>query len=274
MSVSNIIIFIIFLFLLYKWFFRKIPIDGLTLFFANKGTGKTTLLAAIGNDKRYIKKRINIFKYIYKKYILKEDIKLYQDKYKTVFSNTSILNTYKIDMKKDFGKLYVMDSLILDDEAPLDFSNRVNMPDHQVAYFRLQRHYKTGHDMSNDIVLVSQSWEDLNINCRRVYDNVYILKKAPILSMLFMSDITAVKRIKKYIDINEDSKKPEDFYEFVFPLFGTIFFKRNDWYAYFDSLQHPPLQNISKLESWGEYVPSKVFIKKGKILEKPIKIKK
>ncbi len=215
----KLITIIITLFLLKLWFTRPININGLTLIFANKRTGKTTYLAKLAHDE--MKRKMSRFR---------------KPIYKEVLSTAPIYGTKKLDIKKDFGRKNIIDSLILDDESHENFSNRKTLPEHVIQYLRYQGHFKSTHKTRNDIVLISHSYEDLNINCRRVYDNMYIMDRSIVLSFITRKHITRIRKIKKFIDIDPMTQKPTDFYEYVFFLWGTTYFNRKPYYQYFDSL--------------------------------------
>lgn len=197
-----------------KWFTRPIEIDGLTLIFAEKRTGKTTYLSKIVAD----------------------DMKRKEPRYTQYLCNVPIYGTKKIDIRKELGKYEIIDSLTLCDEAHEELSNRFNLPEDIIKYLRYQGHFKSSHEAHNDIVLVSHTWEDLNINCRRVYDNMYHMEKSMFWSIVTRRDVTRIRKIKKHMGISEVENKPTDVYEYEPFLMGTVYFDRKPYYQYFDSL--------------------------------------
>ncbi len=204
------------LYTIYRWTQSWLPKnEGLTLFFANKGSGKTTLLARYAWYYTHIK----------------------PNKYKELYSNVPIKGCKKFDVNKDFGVFNMVDSLLLIDEGAIEFPNTSNMREHQKAYIRLQRHYKTSHRHHNDIIVVSQSWEDINIVLRRVYDHVYQLDKG-------FGGTSVVKTIRKEFGIDEMSQKPTDIYYYVpWYMLGVKRFDRRKYYHLFNSLDRPELKN-------------------------------
>lgn len=185
--------------------------EGLSLYFANKGTGKTTLLSYYAwmalNKRKYKKKYPN-----------------------GVYCTVPISGCKLINVKEHLGKVLLENCLILVDEGALEFDNTMRLPDVQKMFFRLQRHY------SCDVIVISQSWEDININLRRLYDNMYIMSRSVFLKHLHLSYI---REIKKFIDINEESQKPEDFYRWKYPQWLSMWFFRRPWYKYFDTHYRP-----------------------------------
>lgn len=182
---------------------------GLTLYFANKGTGKTTLLskfAYLGQNKRKFKKKYP----------------------NGTFSNVPISGCKHLDIKEQLGKVNIEKALVLVDEGAIEFDNTTRLPDCQKMFFRLQRHYEC------DVIVISQSWEDININLRRLYDNMFIMSRSRVLRHM-----SYIRRIVKYIDINEETNKPEDFYKWAYPAVFSYWFNRKPYYKYFDTHYKP-----------------------------------
>lgn len=198
------------------------------LYFANVGSGKTTLLAKIANSKKY------------------------QKKYDMIFSNVPIANTYKLDIKKDLGVYNIENALILVDEGAIEFDNNIKLPEVQKYYFRMHRHYNC------DIIVVSQSYEDISIILRRLYRHIYVLDK-------LWFGLSKAKRINKYIDIDETTHQITEFYAYVpFPLslITNKTFYRPNYYKYFNSFDKIELKP-KEFEKWHSEVEEK---KNDKIL--------
>lgn len=157
----------------------------LDIYFGIPGSGKTTLAAYFA--KKAVKRKI------------------------TVYSNVPITGTYELDVHKDIGVHHIEDSLILIDEAGVEYNNRnfKNMPQHQILFFKYFRHYK------NRIAVFSQSYDDMDITLRRLAANFYLVKRS--LLPWFIS----VRRIGRRIGIDEQTKSIID--EFFFVPLGTKF---------------------------------------------------
>lgn len=176
------------------------------LVFANVGTGKTTYLAKLAHSKRNIKK------------------------YDKIFSNVPIEGCYQFDVR-DLGKLHIENALLLIDEGAIVLDNNVKLPEREKTFYRLHRHYNC------DIVVVSQSFEDINIVVRRLYTSMYIMKRS-----LFFPWLSYTRLISKKIGIDEVSKQIIDFYDFI--PFSRRYFRRSKYYKYFDSYDKPQLQEF------------------------------
>lgn len=192
------------------------------LFFANPGAGKTTLLAKVAND----------------------ELKRRRKNYEKVYANFPLKGAHMIDVK-DLGVLHLEDCLILIDEGGLEFNNRkMKMSDAQTYFFKMHRHYNT------DIVIVSQSYDDIDITIRRLYDEMYLLKRSIIQTLSFdLLHISSYRRIRKRISIDEESKQIVDAYNF----FGLPrFFNRRKYYHLFDSWDAKTLKKFTP-ELWSKF---------------------
>jgi len=131
-------------------------------------------------------------------------------------------------------------SLILLDECGIEYNNRAykTMSKDIIRYLKLHRHYKT------DIVVVSQSWDDIDITFRRLAERYYLLRKLPFVSLA----IRCVRRIK----LKTDDGLPADVIEPVNPLVGFLgmlfgglppffLFNRAKLFWRFDSYSRPYL---------------------------------
>lgn len=157
---------------------------GIQIFFGLIGSGKTTLAANIARkaSKRGLR----------------------------VFSNMPIKNTLKFDLD-DLGHFDMSGSVILIDEAGIDFDNREfkkNFSDkNRLYFFKLIRHYHSS------IFLFSQSWSDMDVKIRNLATKYWYVKK----SMLpfFVCAIP----VRKSFGINDNEKKPDDIYSLDNPFF-------------------------------------------------------
>lgn len=171
----------------------------ISLYFANPGAGKTTYLSRIAqkyNKPTALSTMLNKIT----RGKLKE-----KRKYDCVYCNVPIYNTYMFDVDKDLGVKHIERSLLLIDEGAIVLDNRVPLTEEQKTFLRLHRHYKV------DIICVSQSWEDINIVVRRLYDRIYLMNKT------WLGHLTTIRKIKKMIQISEEGQI-QDMYRFSFPL--------------------------------------------------------
>lgn len=175
------------------------------LYFANPGAGKTTLAAAIIQKER---KRILAGK----------------SQYTEIFCNAAIHGAIYLDIPKILKTHAIKNSLIVIDEASIVYNNRLmKMSSQEIEFFKLHRHYGC------DIILISQSFDDVDITLRRMYDKLFILRKMPF-------HLSMIKRIRKFITIDSESQQIVEGYEYSgFPRFMI----RSKWYKFFNSYWVP-----------------------------------
>lgn len=156
---------------------------GIQIFFGLIGSGKTTLAANIARkaSKRGLR----------------------------VFSNMPIKNTLKFDLD-DLGHFDMSGSVILIDEAGIDFDNREfkkNFSDkNRLYFFKLIRHYHSS------IFLFSQSWSDMDVKIRNLATKYWYVKKS--ILPFFVCAIP----VRKSFGINDNEKKPDDIYSLDNPF--------------------------------------------------------
>ena len=134
-------------------------------------------------------------------------------------------------------------SLILLDECGIDYNNRKykSLSDEVIYYLKKHRHYKV------DIVVVSQSWDDIDITFRRLAERYYLLRRLP----FFTLATRCVRRIKLKTDdgLPADVIEPVGFFSGLFTmLFGGLaplfLFNRASLYWRFDSYERKDLPVI------------------------------
>lgn len=190
----------------------------MTLVFSNKGNGKTTYAAMLARLEKN-----------YKKYT------------GGIYSNVPIKGSYKFKVK-DLGRMHIENALIIVDEGAIELPNTSPMPEYQKSFMRLSRHYQC------DIVFISQSWEDINIVVRRLYDRIYFLKK-----WFILPPMSSLLRIKKVIGISEDGQIVEQYhYTPNIPFIFTKYIWRPNHYKYFDSYDCPELKRFNPI-LWDEH---------------------
>ena len=176
-----------------------------TLYFGIPGSGKSTIAALIAKKTMKRKKR-------------------------RVFSNFAIKGTYVLN-KEDIGVYDMSNSLLIVDEAGVDYDNRNwknNLNLDQVYFYKHYRHYNC------DIVMFSQSI-DIDVKLRNLANEYRIVKKSMI------PFFVCTKAIKKKIDINKETGEIIDRYSFVF-LSTKRYFSPKAW-KLFNSYQRRELQN-------------------------------
>lgn len=210
------------------------------LYFANKGTGKTTILAKLARKEL---KRISKGK----------------SKYDYVISNTDIVGVRYIEDIRSIIKIGCLQKCyILIDEGSVVYNN--NDTKDMAITWQEKRFYKLERHLLSKVVIVSQAFDDINITLRRLYDNMFLLKRLPF--------FTLIKPVYKYIDIDELSHQMVDMYKFK-SIFSYRFILRCLYFKWFDSFWLPSditIYNPSDLE----IIPNKAVAVKIKVRKKVI----
>lgn len=225
----SVILILLGLFCLLFYIARPKKPNGITLYFANIGTGKTTFLA---KHARAEMKRMNKGK----------------SRYKDIISNARIEGVRHVpDIRKLLMAGAVQDTLILIDEASIEYNNRKqNLKDVEIAFFKLIRHYNC------TAIVVSQSYNDIDVTLRRLYSEIYLLNYLPY--------FTLIRPIKKSVGIDEMTNDIVDKYKFK-SFFSWRLFFRPKYFKYFNSWWIPSDIHINDLSDF-ELAPKKEMIKK------------
>lgn len=189
----------------------------ITMFFGSPGSGKTTL----GARMVYLNNR--------------------KKRYSKIYTNFECVGAYRFDCS-DFSLFAPEpDSLVIIDEAGIDFNNRKykELSQSMITFFKLHRHY------SVDIIFLSQSWEDVDITIRRLCDKLIYIKK--------LGPFTMTRDIRKFVLIDKDTKQIIDGYSFN-GFFDLIFshklpfklFYRRPYYFMFDSYSRMYRPSVQK----------------------------
>lgn len=190
--------------------------EGVVLYFANIGSGKTTYLSKIA---------------------IKEQKKMAKgkSKYKHIISNAQITGViYEPDIRKLLKKGAFQHTLILVDEGSIMYNNRkMNLTQEEIQYFKLIRHYST------TMIVVSQSYDDIDVTLRRLYTEIYLLTYLPF--------FTLIRPIRKKVGIDEQTKQIIDEYRFKW-IFSYRVFLRPLYFKYFDSWWIPSDVDVYDLE--------------------------
>ncbi|ACL20735.1 hypothetical protein Dhaf_2709 [Desulfitobacterium hafniense DCB-2] len=182
--------------------------NGVVLYFANIGTGKTTYLSKLVQAEL---KRMDKGK----------------SKYRYIVSNAVISGViYEPNFRALLKRAAMADTLLLIDEGSIEYNNRkMNLTEHEIRYLKLIRHYKS------TIIVVSQSHDDVDVTLRRLYTQIYLLRYLPF--------FTLIQPIKKKVGIDEVTKQIIDEYQFRWPFSWRVFL-RPLYFKYFDSWWVPP----------------------------------
>ena len=144
-----------------------------------------------------------------------------------IYSNVDLVYPFvtKIN-REDLGRYNFHDCLILIDEAGVDFNNRdyKNLSKDLIKYLKYHRHFDA------QIVFFSQSYDDMDITIRRLAQRYYLVKKT---IFHFISKRFVIRRIKKVIDIQKDSKQIIDAYDFV--AFSKFRFSGKKYFPHFNT---------------------------------------
>lgn len=161
----------------------------ISLYFGSPGAGKTTLAARI------------VYKELRKK----------KPKYNRVYTNFECVGSYEVK-SEDFAvfKPYPH-SLVIIDEAGIDFNNRKynDLKQSIIEFLKLHRHYQC------DIIFLSQSWEDCDITIRRLAEKLIYIKK--------IGPFTLCRRVRKFVRID---KEKEDV------VYGYAFWGMLEWISF------------------------------------------
>lgn len=186
----------------------------ISLYFGSPGAGKTTLGSRI------------VYKELRKK----------KPKYDRVYTNFECVGSYQIDSQDFAVFMPPPNSLIIIDEAGIDFNNRKykDLKQSIIEFLKLHRHYCC------DIIFLSQSWEDCDITIRRLADKLIYIKK--------IGPFTLCRRVRKFVMIDKETHQITEGYAFwgifewiSFILNPIVFdcpifiFLRSPYYFMFDS---------------------------------------
>lgn len=189
----------------------------ISMYFGNPGSGKTTLACKI---------------------LFQEQLKGNYDHYYANFET----KLAEYNSLENLGHwTFPKNSLVVIDEAGIEYNSRKykTMDQKLIEWLKLHRHYGC------DVIVISQSWEDVDITIRRLVSQLYYIKKILCFSM--------VKRIYKSVGIDDKTHQIIDYYRFG-SFFGNLigaknisFFFRPWYYQFFDSYHTPPTNVLPSL---------------------------
>lgn len=139
------------------------------MYFGSPGCGKSTLLAKIALFER--------------------------KRYNYVFTNGDCSLCSPMDMQKLENYTVPPKSLLLIDEAGIEFNNRdfKRFGKGKIEFFKKYRHEEC------DIFLFSQSWEDVDLTIKRLVDEIYYLRK--------VGPFTLIHRVYKRVGTDEKQEQ-------------------------------------------------------------------
>ena len=193
------------------WTFRPFKFKGVcSVFFGLPRSGKTTMAAkftALCNRESFLLKLSRRFKFSLPPWLSK---RLHHSI--PVYSNVPITGSYRLDAQNDLGVFNIEDSVVIIDEAGLEFNNRQykSFPKNCVYFFKYFGHFRMKH-----VFVFSQSFEDMDVTIRRVACDYYVVKKS------LLPYCIVYRKIRRKIGVNKDTKKIDDVYSMGLPVLDT-----------------------------------------------------
>lgn len=181
-------------------------------------------------------------------YACKLALDAYRKNRRRVFCNFDCKVAQRVDLSHLGEFTLPRGSLLIIDEAGIEYNSRSykSFPKSLISYFKLHRHYGV------DIVVISQSWEDVDVTVRRLADRLFLIKK--------IGAFTVVRRVFKGVAVDQTTHQIIDFYKFAH-LLSALFdrsllsiFWRRWYYPFFDSFSAPPLP----CPDYPDFVPDRI----------------
>lgn len=187
---------------------RKMPID-ISVYFGGTGSGKST----IGVAESEKTKKAGF----------------------PVYANYPIQGTFRLDPVHDLGFKHLNPGRAIIDEAGIDYNNRKfkSMPQENIEWLKLHRHYKVS------VMIMSQSFEDMDVTFRRLAHRYYLVKPA-----WYSRKIICAIPIRRSIGIDDTTHQIVDMFKFdplIFRLFTTKRYYGPKYWPKFDSYDAPEL---------------------------------
>lgn len=101
-------------------------------------------------------------------------------------------------------------SVLIIDEAGIHYNNRKykSLSQKTIEWFKLHGHYKV------DVIVLSQSWDDMDITIRRLADKLIYIRKLG-------AGLTILRRVKRFVMIDSETHQIMDGYEFL-PIWYSL----------------------------------------------------
>ena len=162
-----------------------------------------------------------------------------------VYANYPVEGTYKLDPLSDLGINHLDPGLALVDEAGIDYNNRrfKSMPKENIEWLKLHRHYQVA------VMIMSQSFEDMDVTFRRLAHHYYFVKPA-----WYSRKVICALPIRRSIGIDDTTHQIVDMYKFdpmIFRLFTTKRYYGPKYWPKFDSYDTPEL-NHKEFQFWSD----------------------
>lgn len=206
MTFLRILIWIILIYMFYRWLCPRKKRYSLDVYFGLPGAGKTTLAA-------YFTKKSNkqswVIKWAYKHRENKVSRWILSSRFwkrcRSVYSNVPITGAWKLDPRRDVGRVMICNGEVIIDEAGIEYNNRrtKDFTPEETYWYKYYRHYECY------VRVFSQSHEDMDITLRRLASSFYLVKKS------LIPYFVVLRRIYRKIGIDPNTHQIIDQYYFM-----------------------------------------------------------
>lgn len=204
-------VYIVLIFVLFRWLKSSTPPNVLNVYFGVPGSGKTTFAAWL-TKRSMSQSRVITWAEAHSgklsTWILGSGL---WKRRLPVYSNVPITGAYRLDPQKDIGIHMIEEGKVIIDEAGIEYNNRAykSFPPDAVYWYKYHRHYQCSVDV------FSQSYEDMDITLRRLAQNYFVVKKS------LLPFCVVCKRIRRKVGIDDNTHQIIDKYYFGFPILDS-----------------------------------------------------
>lgn len=204
-------VYIVLIFVLFRWLKPSTPPNVLNVYFGVPGSGKTTFAAWL-TKRSMSQSRVITWAEAHpgklSAWILGSGL---WKRRLPVYSNVPITGAYSLDPQKDIGIHMIEKGKVIIDEAGIEYNNRAykSFPPDAVYWYKYHRHYQCSVDV------FSQSYEDMDITLRRLAQNYFVVKKS------LLPFCIVCKRIRRKVGIDDNTHQIIDKYYFGLPVLDT-----------------------------------------------------
>lgn len=172
-----------------------------------------------------------------------------------VFCNVPVAGAFYVDESMLETFRFPAGSIILWDEAGIDFNNRSykTMKKSTIEFFKLHGHHKI-----SQIIVFSQSWDDVDITIRRLAVDVGYIRK--------IGSFSFIRYIDRFIFMDDREHQIRSGFRYV-PLWHILFFRkpvsvffRPFYYTLFDSYSLPDKLKVPMKPYTSPAHYSKIFL--------------